>query len=298
MEEEIRIVYRPTESLKPYKNNPRDHGDGIDAVAASIEEFKFRSPIQIQSDGTIINGHTRYQAAKKLGIEQIPCVVVDDLTEDQIKAYRLIDNKSAEYSSWDKDLLQLELDNPVFDEMSFDYDFDGSARKKKTWSETTKKCDLKPLMRSYRVANHQCMCFFKAGKNGISIRDIKKPEFVDLFQENLIVYIEETFGTNLANGGWCLITTPRRRHSEDFHFATAICRGAGRRLIIPFYEDVITTTNHDRVHPHFNQEYEFPEKNVILYDDIITTGSTMQATREILDNIGCNVFEIAAIGNR
>lgn len=96
--------------LKPYENNPRViDEDAITKVMNSINEFGFKVPILIDENLTIIAGHTRLKAAERLGLLDVPCIMVEDLTEDQIKAFRLADNKVAEYSKWDWDKLDLEL---------------------------------------------------------------------------------------------------------------------------------------------------------------------------------------------
>ena len=109
--------------VKPYEKNPRRNDSAVDAVAASIQEFGWKQPIVVDKDGIIIAGHTRYKAAKKLGLKDVPVVVADDLTEEQVKAYRLADNKVAEKSEWDFDLLKEELDALFdFDMTAFGFD--------------------------------------------------------------------------------------------------------------------------------------------------------------------------------
>jgi len=95
--------------VKPYPKNPRLNDDAVAAVAASIREFGFRQPIVVDSEGVIICGHTRWKAAQKLGLEKVPVHVATDLTPEQIKAYRLADNKTGDLSTWDMELLPIEL---------------------------------------------------------------------------------------------------------------------------------------------------------------------------------------------
>ena len=109
--------------LKPYEKNPRKNDDATKYVAESIREFGFKVPIVIDKDNVIVAGHTRYKAAKNLNIKEVPCIVADDLTDEQIKAYRLADNKVAEMSEWDFDLLNEELDDLFdFDMTAFGFD--------------------------------------------------------------------------------------------------------------------------------------------------------------------------------
>ncbi len=105
----LAVVLRETGSVKPYERNPRLNDKAVDAVAASLQEFGFRQPIVVDSDGVIIAGHTRWRAAQKLGLQKIPVHVATDLTPEQVRAYRIADNKSAELSEWDFDILPIEL---------------------------------------------------------------------------------------------------------------------------------------------------------------------------------------------
>lgn len=105
----MNIVEKRIEELKEYENNPRHNDGAVDAVAESIKQFGFKVPIVIDKDGVIIAGHTRRKAAEKLGLETVPCIVADDLTPEQIKAFRLADNKTGELASWDFEKLEEEL---------------------------------------------------------------------------------------------------------------------------------------------------------------------------------------------
>lgn len=106
----IEIISKALSELIPYEKNPRKISDeAINAVAESIQEFGFKNPILIDKDNVIIAGHTRRLASLKLGLERVPCVVVDDLTPQQIKALRLADNKTNELADWDIDELDIEL---------------------------------------------------------------------------------------------------------------------------------------------------------------------------------------------
>ena len=98
------------DDIKPYENNPRDNDDAVDSVANSIKEFGWQQPIVVDKDNVIIVGHTRYKAAKKLGMDKVPVVVASSLTPEQVKAYRLADNKVGELADWDMEKLSTELD--------------------------------------------------------------------------------------------------------------------------------------------------------------------------------------------
>ena len=117
-------VMMPIRDVKPYPGNPRINKDAVDKVAASLQEFGFRQPIVVDADNVIIVGHTRLQAAKKLKMAEVPVLVADDLTPEQVRAYRLADNKTAEFSLWDMDKLSAELDGILdIDMEQFGFEF-------------------------------------------------------------------------------------------------------------------------------------------------------------------------------
>lgn len=126
--QKTKVTYMDVDSLIPYANNPRLNDNAVDAVAASIKEFGFKVPIVVDGENVIINGHTRLKAAHKLGLKQVPVIVADDLTPEQVKAFRLADNKTSEFAEWDMDKLQIELEGIGeidMGEFGFDIDFGG-----------------------------------------------------------------------------------------------------------------------------------------------------------------------------
>lgn len=106
-----KIAMVSIDDIIPYENNPRKNDEAVDKVANSIKEFGFQSPIIIDGNNIIICGHTRAKAAKQLGLTEVPVIVADDLTPDQVKAYRLADNKTGELAIWDFPKLNLELED-------------------------------------------------------------------------------------------------------------------------------------------------------------------------------------------
>lgn len=106
----MEIIEKKVEELIPYENNPRKNDEAVEKVALSISAFGFKVPIVIDSNNVIVTGHTRLKAAKKLGLDKVPCIQADDLTEEQIKAFRLADNKVSEFSQWDEEKLMEELE--------------------------------------------------------------------------------------------------------------------------------------------------------------------------------------------
>lgn len=105
----MQIYDKRLDEIKPYENNPRNNDGAVEAVSNSIKRFGFKVPIIVDSDGVIVAGHTRYKAAKFLGLQKVPCIVADDLSDEQVKAFRLADNKVSEAAEWDFGKLEEEL---------------------------------------------------------------------------------------------------------------------------------------------------------------------------------------------
>ena len=150
-----------TLSLKeiPYEKNPRNNKPAIDAVAASIKEFGFKVPIIIDKDNIIVAGHTRYAAAKKLGLTEVPCIKADDLNDEQIKAFRLADNKVSELAEWDFDLLNEELGSITMDMEQFGFEMP----EEETEVVEDEVPDIPEEAKSkrgdiYKLGNHTLMC--------------------------------------------------------------------------------------------------------------------------------------------
>lgn len=114
----MNIIEMNIDDIKGYEKNPRKNDEAVDYVAESIKQFGFRVPIIIDKNNVIIAGHTRQKAAKKLGFKKIPCIKADDLTEEQVKAFRLADNKVGEFADWDISLLDDELNGILNIDMS------------------------------------------------------------------------------------------------------------------------------------------------------------------------------------
>lgn len=289
--------------LVPYEKNPRKNDNAVKAVANSIKQFGFKVPVVIDADNIIVCGHTRFKAAQKLGLESVPCIVAGDLTPEQIKAFRLADNKVSELALWDDALLLDEIDDlKMFDIDMADFGFDVSKVGKwhKSWAKTEKLCDLKKKIKTHSNGSMLFVSFYEVGKRGIPIDKIKEDQSnARLFADNLCDYLVcNTGGLHLLSGGWCLCITPRRRHKEGLHFSTEICRLAAEQLGLPFYSDVFIAENRNRIEPEFKLINNPVEVNVILYDDIISTGVTIRTCRQLLVDEGHVVLLAVGIHNR
>ena len=114
------------EQIKPYEKNPRHNENAVEAVAQSIKQFGFQQPLVLDKNYVIIVGHTRFKASQELGLKTVPCVIADNLTEEQVKAYRLADNKVGELATWDFEMLRAELDEiPDIEMTDFGFDLEG-----------------------------------------------------------------------------------------------------------------------------------------------------------------------------
>ena len=149
----------------PYENNPRNNKNAIDKVAESIKEFGFTNPILLDKNNVVIAGHTRLEAAKKLNLTEVDCVYLD-LTEEQAKAYRLVDNKTAEFAEWDLDLLNIELEElslEGFNMDNFGFDFnlnledDGETLEEDDFDAEEVESIVK-RGEIYRLGEHVLMC--------------------------------------------------------------------------------------------------------------------------------------------
>ena len=143
MTKKMNIVMMKISDIKEYENNPRKNDQAVEAVASSIRSFGFKVPIIIDSNNVIIAGHTRLKASKKLGYTEVPCLIASDLTSEQVKAFRLADNKVSELAEWDLDKLNEELSFIEMDMEQFGFeDLEEELKKiNKLYREITAEID-------------------------------------------------------------------------------------------------------------------------------------------------------------
>ena len=145
MKDKIIVEYVPIKDIVPYARNPRDNKSAVQYVKASIKEFGFKNPVILDRKNEIVAGHTRILAAKELGMVEVPCIRADDLTEEQVRAFRIADNKVSEVSTWDETLLDLELLDIGIDmsQFGFEGDIDLNAEKTVEREKTVRSMELK-----------------------------------------------------------------------------------------------------------------------------------------------------------
>lgn len=156
------IVYKKVSELKLNPKNPRKNDSAVDTVAKSIEKYGFKNPLIVDSKGIVWCGNTRLKASKKLGLKEVPCIVADDLTEEQIRELALIDNKSSEIAEWDFDLLGEELADLNLDDFELDWGITELEEEKEVVEDdfdcTPPEEPKAKLGDIYKLGNHRLMC--------------------------------------------------------------------------------------------------------------------------------------------
>ena len=157
----MNIVNKKIGELKPYENNPRHNENAVPYVVESIKRYGFKNPIIIDKDNVIVAGHTRYLASKELGLNEVPCIVADDLTEDEIKEFRLVDNRTAEMSDWDDELLASELEDIDFGDFDFGFEVEEIDAETEAIEDNYEpqdietRCNIGDL---WQLGNHKLIC--------------------------------------------------------------------------------------------------------------------------------------------
>ena len=191
----MNVIDKKLSELKPYEKNPRKNDEAVKYVMKSIKEFGFKVPIIIDKNNVIVCGHTRYKASKKLKLDTVPCIIADDLTEEQIKAFRLADNKVSEKAEWDFDLLDDELKGIFdFDMTDFGFELDNIEEKPTQEVIEDEVPDVPEESKAkygdiYQLGNHRLMC-----GDSTSIDDVEK--LMDGNKADM-VFTDPPYGMNL-----------------------------------------------------------------------------------------------------
>jgi DNA modification methylase len=230
----MQVEMRPISSIRPYENNPRlNDGAAVDAVAKSIQEFGFRQPIVVDESGTIVVGHTRYKAALKLGLTEVPVHVAIGLSPAQARAYRIADNQTAQLSTWDDDKLPLELAG--LQEMGFDLNLTGFGADellRLLGSESTEGLtDPDAVPEPPDEAITQPGDLWILGNHRLLCADSSKPEDVDYLLDGAPIHlvntdppynvkVEPRSNNAIAAGNSSFAAEPKKRtHHQSFDVA-------------------------------------------------------------------------------
>ncbi len=186
---ELKIEYKPINELKLYKKNPRKNDRAVEIVKKSIQEFGFKVPILIDENNEIIAGHTRIKAAKELELTEVPTIKITDLTPEQIRAFRIMDNRSQEFSSWDYDLLKEELN--FLKEANFDIDLTGFDISDTSETIYTKKIERPVYIPSKTKPRIEELC--DTTKRDELVEEIKNLNLKDKREEQFLIETAQRF---------------------------------------------------------------------------------------------------------
>lgn len=253
----MEIIYKKVSELKPYENNPRINDEAVQYVRNSIEQFGFKVPIIIDKNNVVIAGHTRLKAAEEIEMKDVPCIVADDLTDEQVKAFRLADNKVSEKSMWDYSKLDEELAGIIDIDMSqfdFDISIDDIFQEEKNEviednfeAEPPKEPKAK-LGDIYQLGNHRLMC-----GSALKMEDIEK-----LLNNNKceLTFTDPPYQLETQGGGILKIANSMKQIKEN-----GVDNFDPQQLIL------VSNTNiycHNK--PLIKKYIELAEKNNMAYD--------------------------------
>lgn len=251
----------------------------------------------------VIGGNMRHKAMKELGVEDAPCKIIPAGTSvETLRQILLKDNSS--YGEWDTQALAFDFDESMVADCGLDFT-DGSyeeqvAKKKKGWhvgksGRSDRRCNLEERFNFHvkmETSFHAC---FNVSPEGYLLYEIKENfDNVPAFAQTGVKLIRQMGLFNLD--GYAIVAAPKRRH-KDRNFADCVCEELSKQLSVPYHANIFTALNSDRTHPKFSMQ-PIKEKNVIFYDDILTTGSTMLCCYRMLKEGGAlNVLNVIGINN-
>lgn len=249
-----------------------------------------------------IGGNMRLAALKALGYKTCPCVVIPkDTPVSKLRNYIIKDN--SEFGEWEYSKLleqwdSLELEEWAVNIPDFAKEEFKEEQKRKGWkSEKDVKesvCDMEENIAYHSKQDFAFVSSFKKSEQGTPLSQIKSDfSNVGVFSKAAVNLISRIIGLKHKED-WALITTPKRRHKET-NFAESVCEEIAKEIGIVFYKDAITAKTRQRINPKFDLEKEIKENNIIVYDDIITTGSTLVGVSKLLT--GKNILYIVGINN-
>ena len=300
------------------KNFNQGTDEGKDMMEKSFKEHGAGRSVLLDKDNNIIAGNKSTSAARKAGIKKVRVIETDgteliavkrtDISIDskEGREMALLDNRTAQINlSWDEvELASVQADIEGFDAADFGLDIDIEAeqpsmtdklrddmKKRSSWGKAKDYkepcCDLSDHLQLHKRDCFYYICSYHNTPTGIPISEVKTEPNVELFArkaEEIVRGMVQLRDTK----DWCIITTPKRRHKEK-NFASMVATQLAKFLGIPFYDDTMEAKGRDRINPDFKQVKDIPESNVILYDDILTTGSTIRACVHLLTdkNVVC-----------
>ena len=211
MGKQEQIVYKKLSELHLNDKNPRFNDNAVDSVAESIKEFGFKNPLIIDSNGKIWCGNTRYKASKKLGLKEVPCIIADDLTEEQIRKYAILDNKTNEIADWNYELLSEELTELDFSNYEIDFGIPEQEDNKEVEEDDYEEPEeLEPKAKRgeiYQLGNHRLMCGDSTKEEDVA--KLMNGELADL------VVTDPPYNVNIGQGGGSIMSMRIQHHRKD-----------------------------------------------------------------------------------
>ena len=307
------------------RNFNKGTDEGKEMMEKSFKEHGAGRSILLDKDGNIIAGNKSTSAARKAGIKKVRVIETDgteliavkrtDISIDskEGREMALLDNRTAQVNlAWDEIELASTAADMGFDVADFGFDIQEmetgapptladtlkeQAKKRSSWGKAKDYkepcCDLSDHLQLHKRDCFYYICSYHNTPKGIPISEVKTEPNVELFArkaEEIVRGMVQLRDTN----DWCIITTPKRRHKEK-NFASMVATQLAKFLGIPFYDDTMEAHGRDRINPDFKLVKDIPESNVILYDDILTTGSTIRACVHLLN--GKNIVCVIGIDN-
>ena len=257
----------------------------------------------------VIGGNMRLEALRRLGRTETPCTIIArDTPTETLKRYLAKDNAS--FGDWDwqqlkegwdtEQLMQWDIMPPfqtIGEPQEQPEQPQETIRKRKQWKSERQAgesvCDLEPRPQLYQRHGTFFIASFRKTEKGVPISQCKQADMVDFFAESAEALLHGII-TIGSTDGWALVTTPRRRHKQ-WNLADEVCKRLAQRTGITYHPDIAEAKNRHRINPELRILKQVDEKNVVIYDDILTTGSTLQAMRELLE--GKNIVAIIGINN-
>lgn len=298
------LQYVDTRDLIGNPKNPRKiTTDDLNRLCDSIRQNGFweHKPMAVERQAwtdklVVLDGNQRLKALRRMKRRQAPVVVYSELTDEERE--EIILRSNIENGTWDVEMLQVEFKQSDFEAIGLKIDLPeppdvgttnqsevvrNEAKKRQKWGKdkdyTEPVCDLTDHTELHALRGYRYLHSFKAGSEGIPISEIKTEANVQLFAEKAEDLIRSVIGIkNQTN--WAITTTPKRRHKEK-NFASMVCEELSKRLSIPFYDDAIEAKNRMRVDPVFILKKDVKEDNLIIYDDILTGGTTLYTTANL-----------------
>lgn len=317
---DIRNIEPNNGQIEGLPRNPRKIDEGaIEKLVKSIRQDKqmlemrplIVYPIGDTGKFVVIGGNMRLEALKRMGEGKTPCIIIPKNTPvEALKRILVKDN--ANFGQWDWDELKtnwnaMELSQwQIIEFKPMNWQTDSRDEEKKEVQGRNKKsawkserqagesvCDLTPKTTVYQRGDALFLASYKKSEQGIPLSEIKTDEYLPIFADNAIQLIRGIINMRCTDD-WAIVTTPRRRH-KDWNFASEVCKRIEMQLGIEYIRDIAEAKNRHRVNPEFSLLKCPEQRNIIIYDDILTTGSTIRAMRDLLQ--GKNVMVIIGINN-